>query len=194
MADTSSEDTAAWLKPGFEGELFVTVPLGRDSSPYEVTHVGTDTLTVKRRCTATSKAGTPCRMPPRLDAETCLVHSMTPEERKAKAKDASTKSTELRQSRAEKRQEAVERSKLGFRDALAVALDEERTEVLRVLLAESLRDSDRRTLLALIDQAYGKNPDHVVTTAGEPYEMDMSQLNEWLHTMSESPTVPETQS
>jgi hypothetical protein len=63
----------------------------------------------------------------------------------------------------------------GMRDLLALRMRERRNEILAVLLDGAIEDRDRKTLLALFDQAFGRPQERVEVT--EQGGVDLTQLS-----------------
>jgi len=151
--------------------------------------------TETRGCTATTKAGKACPNAPLTGQSVCVSHSG---QAKEYAVRASAASVEARRDRVNKRQEAVEASKLTFREGLAARLNASREAVYSVLVDEAIATSDRATLLRALDQAYGKPLETVQTNAGDPFNMTEAELAKWLNegttqvpTVSDSPDTNE---
>lgn len=120
----------------------------------------------KRRCSAVKTDGQPCGAYAVGGSDLCAGHGRLgfAADPVAAGRRGAERTAQVRREAAEERQKEQERAKLTVRERLAVELSERLDDVVRVMVDDALATGDRRTVLAVIDQAFGRPTERVETT------------------------------
>jgi len=124
-------------------------------------------LQQKTRCQGTNKDGSPCATTRGLRNGLCSTHSGAIDHAAAARARGAAVAARRDDSRAAVQHEA-ERSKLGLRAALAVALAERQEEIVAALIARAVDDGDTGLLLRLFTEALGKPGEAAPPVEQEP--------------------------
>jgi hypothetical protein len=112
-----------------------------------------------QRCSATTKAGKPCKAYALEGKAVCLTHNRTPEEREQAARKASARSAEVRAGIVKEREDALRRGQLGLKALMGQRLEAEAEEVTERLRALALSDDDATALRGIelwLSRVYGR--------------------------------------
>lgn len=110
------------------------------------------------------------------DNQVCALHSPRGADIRAKATQASA---DARRDKANQREQATEDAKLTLTQRLTRAAAVRAGDLVDALIERAI-DGDMRAQGLVWDRVEGKVADHLITEAGDPFQMSEEQLARWL--------------